>query len=192
VIAEAAFRANWTKLALKYVKRLPPAERDAVLEVVGASRLGRVRSAGVFEWLPASIQMSLVGAIERVLDKRAPGFWRDLMLQSFERSLLRPLIDGGLRVFGKSPLSLLRLTPQAYSLIARNCGTPTVTGGERGQPVRLRFEGLPPELRTTGWVGLCSGQCEAVLVYLGLQGSVTAQAGQLGDGCLVILTASEK
>jgi hypothetical protein len=192
VSPEAAFRANWTKLALKYVRRLPQAENEEVLAIFGAATLARVHAAGVFDWLPVAMHMSLVGAIERVLGKRAPGFWRHLMLVSFERSLLRPLVDGGLRVFGRTPLSLLRLTPQTYKLIARNCGTPTVTGGDGDEPVRLLFERLPSPLRTTGWVGLCCGQCEAVLAYLRISGSVTAQAEQLGDGRLLVLTAWQR
>ena len=47
---EAEFRANWTKLVLKWVRQRP--DRDAVLATIGTDAIDRVHRAGVFEWLP--------------------------------------------------------------------------------------------------------------------------------------------
>src|SRR4051812_20404510 len=111
------FRANWTKLTLKFLRARPAPERDPILTRIGVDVLGQVRAAGVFEWLPAPLHLAVANSIHDTLG--ADGgrrFWRDLMEVSFERSLLKPLVDGGLRLFGRSPLGILRMTPQAYSL----------------------------------------------------------------------------
>jgi hypothetical protein len=183
---EAEFRANWTKLVLKWVRQRP--DRDLVLATVGPDAIDRVHRAGVFEWLPATVHMHVTDAIREALAGDARHFWRELMYASLSRSLLKPLLEGGLRLFGRSPHSILRMTPQAFSLIARGCGTILISRGEAASSTRLSFESLPPLLRRPSWVEVCAGNCEGVLDYLALDGSVITQVGELAHGRFDVFT----
>src|SRR5256885_16758680 len=94
---EPEFRANWSKLVLRWVRGLP--ERDLVLATIGQDAVDTVHQAGVFEWLPATVHMHLTDSIRQALGDDARRFWRELMHASLSRSLLKPLLDGGLRLF---------------------------------------------------------------------------------------------
>src|SRR4051812_18532192 len=118
---EPQFRANWTKLILKWVRGLPAPQGDIIVAAIGPATIEEVRVAGVFDWLPATAHLRVTDAIREILGEGARGFWRNLMHASLSRSLLQPLLEGGLRLFGRSPHSILRMTPQAVALIARSC-----------------------------------------------------------------------
>ena len=178
------FRANYSKLALKLARRLP--ERDAVLNATGDESVRAITEASRLEWLPAERHMALTDAIQHVLGSSgAQSFWRDLMLTSFEGRLLKPLVEGGLRLFGRTPRAILRLTPQAYSLVARGCGEISVSHDEG--LVRLDVHGLPALLRTPGFVSLCHGNCLAVLAFLGRKGTVESQISSLHSGSFAVV-----
>jgi hypothetical protein len=179
----AQFRANWTKLALRQVGRLEEPHRSTTLSLVGNASLSTVRQAGVLTWLPAEHHHAVATALDQALGAEgARHFWRDLMVLSFERSLLRPLVDGGLRVFGRTPRSVLRLSPQAYSLIARQCGVLSISDGRAPGSVRVAFDALPALLRSRAFLELCHGNCLAVLRYLKLPGTVEPDRSGLTGG----------
>jgi hypothetical protein len=183
------FRANWTKLTLKFLRDRAAPDRDPILTRVSGEVLAQVRAAGVFEWLPASLHLAIANAVHGALGQYGSRrFWRDLMVLSFDRSLLKPLVDGGIRLFGRSPLGILRMTPQAYSLISRDCGVVRVDPGPGPGSVRLTFDALPPQLRVPAWVEVCAGNCEAALAALDLRGTVTTDASALDDGRFVVVT----
>ena len=71
---EPEFRANWTKLVLKWVRQRP--ERDLVLSTIGPDAIDRVHRAGVFEWLPATVHMHVTDAI-REAQMHNDVRWRD-------------------------------------------------------------------------------------------------------------------
>jgi hypothetical protein len=186
------FRANWTKLTLKFLRQRSAPDRDPILTRVGGDVVARVRAAGVFEWLPASLHLSIADAVHAALgDEGSRRFWRDLMMLSFDRSLLKPLVDGGIRLFGRSPLGILRMTPQAYQLVSRDCGVVRVEPGPVAGGVRLSFEGLPAALRVPAWVEICAGNCEAALAALDLRGTVTTDSRALGEGRFTVVTAPQ-
>jgi len=97
-----------------------------------------------------------------------------------------------MRLFGATPHAVLRMTPQAYSLIARRCGLVSVTPDEAPGSARLAFDELPHELRTRNWVEVCAGNCEGVLDLLKLEGTVSTQAGELASGHFLIITTPRR
>jgi hypothetical protein len=187
----AQFRANYTKLALKLARRLPPPSSQDVLSSVGEPTVREIASAGVLQWLPAERHMRVVTAIYDTLGPAgAREFWGNLMLQSYQRSLLKPLVDGGLRLFGRGPHGILKLTPQAYSLIARDCGVIRVD--EAPGLVRLHFDQLPALLRHPAFVELCHGNCLSVLGFLDQHGTVQAHLARLSGGSFRIDVAASR
>jgi len=182
-VAAPEFRANWSKLALKSVRRLAAPERDRVLDAIGEPTLAQIRAASALAWLPAEAHHRVALAVERELGSDgARAFFRDLMLVSFDRPLIRPLVEGGLRLFGATPKAVLRLTPQAWSLVARRCGTIAVEDGATPGGARLLVDGIPPALSTTALVAIVTGNCWAVLSRLRLDGDVVADLTSLRRG----------
>ncbi len=177
-MAESRVRANYVKYAVVRIKQLPVEERDAVFKVLGSTR-DEIRAAGLLAWIPMRIYAEVVDSTRTALgSRRAREFWCDTMLSSFERQLLKPLVEGALRLYGRSPASLLRRTPQAWSLVSRHGGRIRLEGDHQ-----VRFDGLPPELRKGGGiVDSMAGNCEAILKYLSRPGSVSAHEEALRQG----------
>lgn len=177
-MAESRVRANYVKYAIVRVKTLPEPEREAVFKVLGATR-DEIRSAGLLAWTPMRLYADLVDATRSALGSRgARDFWRDTMVSSFERQLLKPLVEGALRLYGRAPTSLLRRTPQAWSLVSRHGGRIHLEGDHH-----VHFDDLPFVLRKGGGiVDSMAGNCEAILEYLARQGSVTAHDEELIHG----------
>jgi hypothetical protein len=188
----AELRANWSKAAVRAIRQLEPQKRDRVLAALGADRLTELRAAGVFDWLPARVHMSILAAVHQLGPAESRHFWRRLIVASFDRSLLKPLIDGGLRLFGRTPFSILRMTPQAWTLVARRCGVVSVVPDEVPGSARMRFDNLTPELRTLEWIELCEGQCQGALDFVGMKGRVTSYGQELAQGSVTILTLPDR
>jgi hypothetical protein len=188
----AELRANWSKAAVKAIRQLDPVRRDRVLAALGAEQLAELRAAGVFDWLPARVHMAILSAVHQLGAAESRQFWRRLIVASFDRSLLKPLIDGGLRLFGRTPLSILRMTPQAWTLVSRRCGVVSVVADRVPGSARMRFDNLSPELRALEWIELCEGQCQGALDFVGMQGRVTSYAEELAQGSVTILTVPNR
>jgi hypothetical protein len=177
-------RANWSKQTLRHVRRLPAVKRDAILALIGDESVREIRAAGILAWLPAVHQARLFDAIFKVLAQTgAAAFWRDAMLANFNTPLLSPLVQGGLRLFGATPYSIVRMSPRAWQLVTRGCGTQHVAEGDAGDvAVHMDFGELPAELSRPGFVAHCLGNCDAVLQFLHLRGTVAETTTRLERG----------
>ena len=176
-------RANWCKHSVRQVRRLPEEKRDAALREIGRDTLEQIGSAGILTWLPAENQARIFDAIWSVLGRAdAIAFWRDAMSANLDQPLLRPLVQGGLRLFGATVYSVIRMSPRAWSLVARGCGTHLVSRGEGPVELRIVFVELPPSFATLGFVAHTIGNCEAVLRFLELRGETTQVEDRLTSG----------
>jgi hypothetical protein len=183
-MVEPQFRANYTKLTLKALRVLPERQRQSVLDRIGIDTVILIRGAGILDWLPAELHVRLLSALHATLGSSgACRFWRELMVMSLNRALLRPLIEGGLGLFGRAPRSLLRMAPQAHSLVTRGCGR-IVTCDLDERTVRLSYVELPSVLATGPYAEQGQGSCEAVLDYLELRGTVMPRLEQLTRGTI--------
>jgi len=180
-------RASYAKAVVGGIKRMPEKQCDALLKGIGDELRGEIRNHGMLEWMPASRFVELVSAIERTLGgDGAKRFWRANLLLSLERRLLSPLRLGAIAIYGNSPRSLLKMTPQAWELVTRNGGTcRTVDRPPHG--IVLRFEALPQELCDPAMHPLWSGGGEACIERMGFTGAAQACAG--ADGNSVDITA---
>jgi hypothetical protein len=181
-MAEARVRGSYVKLAVACVKTLPPELRDAVFEELGAAR-AEIRAAGLLEWIPLSTYTDVIGASYRALGGvGCRNFWCAVMESSFERALMKPLVAAALRLYGRNPGSLLRMTPRALALVWLDLADDVRwNDGER----RIEFENLTPALRRSdGVVDAFAGSAMATISYLKLPGSVTAHDRELHRGRL--------
>lgn len=173
----AMIRASYAKTVIGGIKRRPERERDALLLGIGDALRTEIRNYGMLEWMPAARFVDLVRAIsETVGADAAKAFWRANLLLSLERRLLSPLRLGAIAIYGNSPRSLLKMTPQAWELVTRNGGT-CKTEDMPPNGVVLHFEALPSALRDRAMHALWSGGSESCIERMGFTGSAHAAAG---------------
>src|SRR2546423_4639348 len=121
-MGHALIRMSWAKLAVSTAKRMPEPARTKALGALGDLRR-EVRDAGILDWKPAEVFVSVAEAVATALGRRGGrDFWRDVLMEAFDRRLLQPLVRGALVIHGRTPRSILRMTPQAYSLSFKHCG----------------------------------------------------------------------
>jgi hypothetical protein len=173
----AMIRASYAKTVIGGIKRMPDGERDALLNGIGDDLRSEIRNYGMLEWMPAARFVELVRAIARTVgDDGAKRFWRANLLLSLERRLLSPLRLGAIAIYGNSPRSLLKMTPQAWELVTRDGGT-CHTEDRPPNSIVLRFAALPRELCDPAMHMLWSGGSESCIERMGFTGSAQAAAG---------------
>jgi hypothetical protein len=144
----AAFRAFWAKFTLATAKRAPEPMRSLILQAIGAELRAEIRKAATLEWLPARVFVDLTGAIASCDERLAVAFWRYSLNQSIAQPLISTLVDGGISVFGRSPMALYKRTPRAWSLVSRECGEVSVEEGTQPRTALVRLAGVAPDYRT--------------------------------------------
>jgi hypothetical protein len=181
----AMVRASYAKTVIGGIKRRPERERDALMSAIGEPLRAEIRNYGMLEWMPAQRFAELVGAIATALGPAAAkSFWRANLLLSLERRLLSPLRLGAIALYGNSPRSLLKMTPQAWELVTRNGGT-CCTEDLPANGIVLRFSALPRELCLPAMQHLWSGGSESCLERMSFQGEAHAEVGAT-TGCVDI------
>jgi hypothetical protein len=167
-------RASYAKTVIATMKQRPELQRDALLAGLDNGLRREIREQGMFDWIAASQFAALTRV---VLDALGPlgakAFWHSNLLGSLERALLSPLRLGAIAVYGNSPGSLLRMTPQAWQLVSRNCGT-CQTSDQPPAGIVLRFEELPAVLCNPAMLLLWSGGSESCIERMRFSGSAEA------------------
>jgi hypothetical protein len=167
-----AFRASWTKFAIKGVNQNP--QRDALRRAIGDQRLELIRRTTVVDWLPIAIHLGIADATVEVLgNDDARTFWKERLLASFHTKTMGPFVAGASIVFGVQPYALMKIAMTSYRLMAKNAGHITVTARDDGA-VLMDFQEMPQQIcDSPGWHALCHGQCQAVLAYLTMTGDIS-------------------
>lgn len=173
----AKVRANWLKLVVGQAKRQAPYPRDAFFEALGSETRREIREMGKLAWVEAEYFHRLAAAIfEGMGPEPGTEFWRAAMADSLGRPLLRPLREGALGMFGKSPASLFRFSKQAWSLVTRELCT--VRFQERGDDDELdggcvTFGEIVPVLAPAEFSLFCKGASQAVVDVLRFEGAAS-------------------
>jgi len=173
----AQVRANWLKLIVGEAKRQPPEVRDAFFAAFPTQLRAEIRSMGMLSWVEADRFGTVVRVVHDALGPEGgSAFWRTTMADSVSRPLLRPLRDGALGMFGKSPASLFRFSRQAWSLVTRDLCTvrfqllEAADAGPGESGGRVHFEGLAPEVDPAAFSLFGEGAASAVVQVLGFEG----------------------
>lgn len=168
-----AIRASYAKTVVATMKLCGAEERSQLLARLDPGVRASIREYSLLDWMAAEEFARLVQLVlDTIGPARAKVFWRVNLLNSLERTLLRPLRLGAIALYGKSPGSLLRMTPQAWDLVSRNCGR-CRTSEEPGG-MRLRFEDLPQEVCNPGMLALWSGGSESCIERMKFVGHADA------------------
>jgi hypothetical protein len=180
-------RASYAKTVIGGIKRRPQVEQEALLERVGAQTRSEIRDYGMLEWMPAARFAELVSSIFDALGASgAQSFWRANLLLSLERRLLSPLRLGAIALHGNSPRSLLKMTPQAWELVSKDCGSCKVIDRPPSS-LALSFDNVPRELRVPGMLQLWAGGSEACIERMRFEGRARAEGTFTADGASEIV-----
>jgi hypothetical protein len=141
--------------------------------------LEEIQAAWGASWLPIRLDVELTEAFFRLAGSaRGCQAMRQNLVATFQAPILRPLIEGSLRVLGRHPGKILRWAPRAWALLFRDLGEMSVeTADERAT---VRITGLPPEVSESREYLMGSAAAIASVFDLtGYQGSCElAQHGQ--------------
>jgi hypothetical protein len=163
-------------LALKRLRAYPEGKGAEIRERVAPESLAAIREAASLSWLPITTVVELCDAILAVLGEDAANeFWTDLMRDSYDSGLLKPLTVLAHFSLGRSGAArLLQTAPRAWALSTRNCGNiETVESPEAPGSLRLQSVDLIPEvLQSRGFVCVFHGACQAMLELFKSRGRV--------------------
>ena len=179
----AEIRATYTKSGLRQLKREHADAWEGLPAIVGEAALEEVRSASTLAWLPAELHGLIADAmIEAAGRDRARALWAAVILEAFDSRMLGPIVSGALRLYGKTPPSVMRMTPHAWPLVFRDCGRSWMEPGD-GERATMLFTGLPRAIvASTGILDSFLANCDAALRYTGHTGVVAANYDPLAEG----------
>jgi hypothetical protein len=142
-----------------------------VLAELSPRTLRRISTATRVDWLPAELNVELAHAGLRVLGEAGLQRWgRASVVRSMRFSLLRPIAQGAIGLFGLSPGAFFRTVPAAYRAAYRGCGEMTVS--EPAERVRhVTLAGVPPVLRDRPFLVALAGALEGVFDVCEVEGS---------------------
>jgi hypothetical protein len=85
--------------------------------------LEEIQNAWAATWLPIRLDVELTEVFFRLAGSaRGCQVMRGNLAATFEQPILRPLIEGALRVLGRHPGKVLRWAPRVWSLLFRDMG----------------------------------------------------------------------
>jgi hypothetical protein len=170
-------RANWAKFTVRCVKRAAEPLRSSLLPAIPDALRAEIREASALEWIPARVFVELCESIRVGAGPvGARSFWRQSLRDAIRQPLIQPLARGALYLWGKTPLSLVRRTPQAWQLVSRNCGELKAVESGEARSVTLRVEQLPVVCRKQGLLLMWEGGMMSQLDAVDAEGSVVVQA----------------
>lgn len=177
-------RANWAKFTVRCAKRSPEPTRGALLAAIPDTLRAEIRETGSLEWIPARVFVELCEAIRAGAGPvGARAFWRQSLRDAIRQPFIQPLARGALFLWGKTPTALVRRTPQAWQLVARNNGELKAVESGEETSITLRVEQLPAVCRKQGMLLMWEGGLMAQLDAVDTAGSVQVRAEQfLGAG----------
>ncbi len=173
---QPAIRAHYAKVALKRSRAIPGGKGSLIRERVGEAATASVRKASSLDWIPVRLTLDICDAILTVLgEEGARNFWAELMFDSYDRGLLKPLTaiarDGIEGTNG--PAALLKMAPRAWALSSRGCGEIKLVTRPGASELELSSESLLPVIiRSRGFHCVFWGACRAMLDQFRTPGTV--------------------
>jgi hypothetical protein len=178
----AQIRASYTKVALKNFKRAHADRLEQLIEIAGPEALVDLRASSALEWLPAELHGAVADAMIEVVGRSdARALWAGVLIEAFTSPVLSPIVSGALRIYGKTPPSIMRMTPHAWPLFFRECGRSWMDPSDARRATMMFEELARPLVASTGILDSFQANCDAALSFTGFAGSVTANYELLGD-----------
>jgi hypothetical protein len=111
-------QASWVEL-----KQLPPLRQAQAKALLSGETIGRLESASVMTWVPFEVEAQLADAVFDVLGPAgARRFYHAKTINGFDMPFLRQAAGTTLRLFGVSPVAIIRMAARVWTLISQNAG----------------------------------------------------------------------
>jgi hypothetical protein len=161
--AVPSIRAFVTKELLAALRSDDPALLPLVTSLLPPPLMEAIAKTRAVGWVPFAGHMHLNRAVRQGLGPPAfPALGRRAMLRSYDQHMVKPLIEGTLRLFGASPAGLSKVLPRLWGVMTR-------AGGE------LALEPPPgPNRALLGLTGFPAEQGFADLLVPGLGGALSS------------------
>jgi len=140
--------ASFVQGSLDTLASLDPAIAAKVHARIKPETVEAVREAGAFGWLPVEYDVEITECLFALAGaERACQAMRGNLVTTCGQPVLRPLVQGALAIFGRSPVRSLGWIPRGWTLLYRDCGVLRFEPGAEGScSARLVGERLPPEI----------------------------------------------
>jgi hypothetical protein len=172
-LRQPSIRASLLQANLAALDMLGTAAAARIRKRLGPQVIEAIEKAEGDGWLPVEHDVALTEAIEAELGRLATRAWaRNAMLRTAEQPLLSPILRSARTVFGLTPHGILRVTPQLWNALYRDCGHLTY---EREEARRARvelFDAAPAIARSTQYLEGVAGVLEGTLELAGEKGHV--------------------
>jgi hypothetical protein len=165
---EPALRASLLKLYLRHLAATRPEDGAAARRALGADAAARIERTPGHEWLPLSLEVTILGAIhERHGDDTVLALGRELGLAAMDDTILRPLVRATLTMLGRRPDVLLHLALAGWRVATRDAGRVAIARRADGE-VDVAVEDMPPVMRERALLLRMAGSTEALLRSIGV------------------------
>lgn len=118
----AQVRAPVTKAILELLEELPAEDRDAIRAGAPAA-VTQVEGTARSDRLPLSVQLEILEQVDARLGRAG---YLDLCRTHFTRTvntpLVRPILDGAVRLFGMSPKAIFKMFSRTWSMMSTEAG----------------------------------------------------------------------
>ncbi len=144
--AEPQVRVAQLKADLEVLPEIWPDRAERIRARLRPDTMAAIEAATRLDWMPFAVNLEVVEAVHAEEGDAGTRAWsRRALLRSARAPLLKPLVDGAVRLFGLEPGGVLRFAPRVWETVFRHCGDMEVAGGE--SEARISLVGLPPALR---------------------------------------------
>lgn len=185
--SERLVRASLLHSNLKALSLLGPDVEREVRARLRPEILAAIEGSARVTWLPLSHDIELSEAVYDVAGgERMFAFGRDALLDTIEAPLLKPIVDGAVRLFGLTPVRFFKLAPRVWPQLYRGAGELRIDESGPGE-VRIVNVDAPPEMTEAGEgvpLGV-AGAFSAVLAVTRVNGSVVVE--RVAPGQIVYL-----
>jgi len=178
-------RNSWSRIALRRIRALPPAQRTPILDAIPAATQEQVRSLGTTDFIAIEHTVQILDAIQAVLGQEAMiVFWADAVRDSYAGGLFAQLVLRA-ATLGGDGTRLLKLAPQAWSLSSTQCGVVQAADLGNGD-FRLFSEDFPPQVvASPGFASMFIGALRAMLDVTRTKGEVFQVSTERGLAFIV-------
>jgi hypothetical protein len=110
--------STWVEL-----KRLSEQRIDQARALLGGAIVRQLEAASPMTWLPFEIEARLADTVYEMLGAAsAQRFYRGKTVRGFDLPLLREATGATVRMFGVSPVSIVKMTGRVWALMSKNAG----------------------------------------------------------------------
>jgi hypothetical protein len=163
---EASVRAGTAQDSFAFLDGFQPGLRGRVVELMGAEATAALTDPPRTAWIAIEDDVVFVNTLVELLgEEGTAALVRASVSQHFEGALLANLVSGARRLFGMTPLGLIKMVPRAWSLVYRGFGKVSLKEGDRQHAVVLVDRAHPLAFTAPGylatWRGIFAGIVDA-------------------------------